>query len=40
MKGNLLAIQWIVAGQAIFSQVSADLRKKQFNLENGAGLRR
>ena len=39
MKGNLLTILLIVAGQAIFSQDRADLRKKQFNLEEGVGIK-
>src|ERR1700676_2829434 len=39
MKGNLLTILLIVAGQAIFSQDQADLRKKQFNLEEGVGIK-
>jgi YHS domain-containing protein len=38
MKGNLLIILFILAGQAIFSQDQADLRKKQFNLEEGVGI--
>ncbi len=39
MKGNLLTILFIIAGQAIFSQDQADLRKKQFNLEEGVGIK-
>jgi YHS domain-containing protein len=39
MKGNLLTILFILAGQAIFSQDQAGLRKKQFNLEEGVGIK-
>jgi YHS domain-containing protein len=39
MKGNPLTILFIIAGQAIFPQDQADLRKKQFNLEEGVGIK-
>ena len=39
MKGMLLATLFIVNVQVIYSQDPAGLRKKQFNLEDGVGIK-
>jgi YHS domain-containing protein len=39
MKGMLLATLFIVSVQVIYSQDPAGLRKKQFNLEDGVGIK-